>query len=333
MRLARQQRHVAVGRRALVCFSKGWFKFNGPNTHAIDRSRPGETALARSLDGGETWTPEPFVVSDAVPAAPVDFKNPGLALRVSGDAWQHSYDRGKTWSRPQKLPDFIGARLMCRTDYQILSASECVLFICGAKKNGDEGRVFSVRTADGGVTWSLMAYIGDEPEGYTIMPASAVLENGDIFVAVRCASPLRSVCWIDGYLSRDGGKSYGFVSTPVKYTGFNGNPPALVRMRDGRLCIVYGYRSRPAGLRCVYSADGGRTWKNDTLLRTDAGCWDIGYPRAVQRSDGKLVALYYYCDAADAERYIAATIFDPDSEETIAQSFERGFRMPVEWMI
>jgi len=149
---------------------------------------------------------------------------------------------------------------------------------------------------------------------------------------VRCASPLRSVCWIDGYLSTDGGRSFEFCSTPVKYTGFNGNPPALVHMADGRLCLVYGYRSRPCGIRCVLSCDNGRTWKNDTLLRTDAGNWDIGYPRAVQRTDGKIVALYYYNDAADSERYIAATIFNPDEEETIAAMFERGFKMPVEWM-
>jgi hypothetical protein len=39
--------------------------------------------------------------------------------------------------------------------------------------------------------------------------------------------------------------------------------------------------------------------------------WDLGYPRTVQRSDGKIVTVYYFNEAANKERYIAATIWDP----------------------
>ena len=41
------------------------------------------------------------------------------------------------------------------------------------------------------------------------------------------------------------------------------------------------------------------------------GCWDLGYPRTVQRPDGKLATLYYFNDDPQHERYIAATIWDP----------------------
>ena len=47
------------------------------------------------------------------------------------------------------------------------------------------------------------------------------------------------------------------------------------------------------------------------MLRDDGGDSDIGYPRAVQRSDGKVVIVYYFNDSSKPERYIAATIFDP----------------------
>ena len=59
----------------------------------------------------------------------------------------------------------------------------------------------------------------------------------------------------------------------------------------------------------VNSTDGGATWSDTLILRDDAGDGDIGYPRVVQRADGSLVTTYYYNDAPDTERYIAATIW------------------------
>jgi hypothetical protein len=47
-------------------------------------------------------------------------------------------------------------------------------------------------------------------------------------------------------------------------------------------------------------------------LRTDGGAWDLGYTRTVQRADGQMVTVYYFNDAADRERYIGATIWDPN---------------------
>ncbi len=46
-------------------------------------------------------------------------------------------------------------------------------------------------------------------------------------------------------------------------------------------------------------------------LRDDGGYWDLGYSRTVQRPDGKLVTVYYFTDAKESLRYIAATIWDP----------------------
>src|SRR2546425_3209368 len=46
------------GNEILVGFSAGDYKDLGPDRHAIDREKPEEHLLARSLDGGETWTIE-----------------------------------------------------------------------------------------------------------------------------------------------------------------------------------------------------------------------------------------------------------------------------------
>ena len=59
------------------------------------------------------------------------------------------------------------------------------------------------------------------------------------------------------------------------------------------------------------SAEQGKTWGPEIILRNDGGCWDLGYSRSVQRPDGKIVTVYYFNDSPEHERQIAATIWDP----------------------
>jgi Neuraminidase (sialidase) len=120
------------------------------------------------------------------------------------------------------------------------------------------------------------------------------------------------------FISRDNGATWSQLDDPVKVDA-NGSPPALLKLQDGRLCLVYGIRytettKEGIGIYVAYSSNNGKTWDNPSLLRGgDGACWDIGYPRAVQLPSGKVVALYYYnnANAGDKYRYIAATIFDP----------------------
>jgi hypothetical protein len=42
------------------------------------------------------------------------------------------------------------------------------------------------------------------------------------------------------------------------------------------------------------------------------GCWDLGYPRSVERPDGRIVTAHYFNDNPNTERYIAATIWSPE---------------------
>jgi hypothetical protein len=79
----------------------------------------------------------------------------------------------------------------------------------------------------------------------------------------------------------------------------------------GRLVVIYGYRSQPWGIRARFSSDQGKTWGEEFKIRPDGPWWDLGYPRSVERSDGKIVTIYYFMRAKDTERYIAATIWDP----------------------
>ena len=86
----------------------------------------------------------------------------------------------------------------------------------------------------------------------------------------------------------------------------------MTKLQDGRLCLVYGFRDEPYGIRARISTDDGITWGDELVLRDDGGSHDIGYPRTVQRPDGVMVSAYYYNDKADGERYIAATLWSPE---------------------
>ncbi|MBX9654851.1 hypothetical protein K2Y11_14665 [bacterium] len=50
---------------------------------------------------------------------------------------------------------------------------------------------------------------------------------------------------------------------------------------------------------------------SSSAARDDAAGKDIGYPRSVERPDGKVVVVYYYYDQRSPDRYIGATIWKP----------------------
>ena len=188
--------------------------------------------------------------------------------------------------------------------------------LTAVKSNGKEGRVFAARTRDGGKSFSFEGFVGEEPEGFGIMPASLRVSDGSILTLVRCSTPGKGPdrkAWIDQYRSRDEGKTWSYEGRPVPNTGFGGNPPTLNRLKDGRLVMVYGFRDAPFGIRARISRDDGVSWGEDIILRDDGGMSDLGYPRTVVRGDGKVLTAYYYNYGMDQDRFIGATLFTPEA--------------------
>lgn len=259
----------------------------------------------------------------------VDFTQPDFALMCAKTGlkagvtsfFYTSTTRCRSWEGPFRLPMYGypgGHRqtgIAARTDYLVSDPNTCTLFLTANKRNGQEGRIFCARTTNGGQSFDFLSWIGPEPEGFNIMPASVRLTTSRILVAVRSregGQGLRAArSWIDLYASEDNGATWTYMNRPIPDTGRGGNPPTLAKLQDGRLCITYGFRDAPFKMCARLSKDEGETWGEEIVLRSGAGNHDIGYPRTVQRPDGKVVTAYYFNDHPESERYLAATLWEP----------------------
>lgn len=314
--------------------------------HQVDYVNPHISYLAGSNDGGETWEtwrPENyqgnagFRAEDAV-ALPegIDFMSPGFVMRVEGNGyhgnyghqWFYSLDKGVSWKGPYTFgnllehPQLAGKEFTGRTAYLVNSSSECFLFMSVRDSKGKGlavsvlDKVFLAKTTDGGVSFNFISWVVPPADPYrAVMPAPVRISQDRLIAAVRRRNK-EDVCWIDCYRSPDNGETWDFLSRVGDTGGSNGNPPAMIRMADGRICCVYGNRNCRIML-ARYSEDEGKTWGMEQVLRDNFqsinGFADLGYPRLFQRPDGRLVAVYFWCSPEKTETHIEATIFTPDS--------------------
>ena len=304
-----------------------------------------ESKFARSTDGGETWRmfdPENFLDDENIkwlPAGktklqePMNFAHSGFAMRVFASGYHgnddpdggfyYSYDRGATWNGPYFLGDMhnhselVNAALTPRTDYIVMNKSECFVFITANLGEGEKtSRIACITTKDGGLTFEFVTWITPETTKYrAIMPNTIQLSEDTFLLTFRKINdpktPIEST--IEAYISTDRCQSWKFLST-IKEIKENSNPPAIVQTDDGRLCCAYG--DRDSGKICgTYSSDVGKTWSEEFVIRESYQSldeWaDMGYVRLVKRTDGKLVAMYYWASPDHPQQYIAATIWKP----------------------
>ncbi len=298
---------------------------------------------ARSKDGGQSW-----IIEDAyehgqtgwghdnnIPyekaSAPIplgegisDFTNPDFILTFlrhnnhNGPShFYYSNNRGAEWQGPFWFPDLNTNGVATRTDYIVEAKNKLIAFITVAKSNNKEGRVAMVRTEDSGLTWNLVSWVGQEHEGFDIMPSSLRLSPTELLTVIRTRTS-NGQDLLTSYRSIDNGNTWEKLKDPVADTGKGGSPPTLIKLKDGRLALGYIYRSQYGSrVNMRLSSDNGMSWSDEIILRYgDGATRDVGYPRMVQRPDGKLVIIYYWNNACQAGakpyRYIASTIFDPD---------------------
>lgn len=254
----------------------------------------------------------------------IDFTHPDFAMMCARTglgggttAWFYlSTDRAHTWQGPFSLPMFGQTGIEARTDVIINGPHDAMICVTAANEKGEEGKgVLLARTTDGGQTFNLVSWVGQSEHDELIMPSSVRLDDQTILTAIRCSvreGEFEEVpTWIDLYESTDNGATFHYLKRPVPNAGSGGNPPALLKLQDGRICLTYGYRAAPFSICARLSEDGGKTWGEIITLRDDGACSDLGYTRTIQRPDGTLVTTYYFNEHVDTERYIAATLWRP----------------------
>jgi len=70
--------------------------------------------------------------------------------------------------------------------------------------------------------------------------------------------------------------------------------PWPLRLRDGRIVVLFARREYPPSIAAIWSEDNGKTWSDEAIIRDDASGSDMGYPVATELDAGRIFTAYYY---------------------------------------
>ncbi|MHC4647655.1 MAG: PKD domain-containing protein, partial [Planctomycetota bacterium] len=298
-----------------------------------------ESVLSRSTDGGMTWTmfdpPNYAGDGDAPVPSPggIDFAHPDFAMRVVGDVFWVSYDRCASWEGPYEMgnfgqPDADSWQRTSHTDYVVKGPGECLVFMSARPDVYDTDRVFCVRTVDGGATFQFRGWIVPPGDPNAAAMSSTVGSACLLSSAVQRVDPYTGEGSIDLFVSFNDGATWSFRSRIGQTGKSGGDPPALVRLQDGRLCCVYGHRN-DVRMYLRYSVDEGLSWDEQIIMRDDWGAHgdhELGYPRIAQLANGDVVCAYYWSTLARRDNHIAATIWGELSVDGEVENLTTGER-------
>jgi sialidase-1 len=194
-----------------------------------------------------------------------------------------STDGGLTWSTPY--------RVSVNSPHGPVQLSDGRLLYAGKSLWDGTNRIGVCHSRDDGQTWQWLAAIperpGDSRSDYHELHALDA-GGGRLLVHLRNHSKPNTGETLQSE-STDGGETW---STPHSI-GVWGLPSHLLRLRDGRLLMSYGYRRAPFGNQARLSDDRGRTWSAPVTISSDGASGDLGYPSTVQLADSSLLTVWY----------------------------------------
>jgi sialidase-1 len=193
-----------------------------------------------------------------------------------------SEDNGVTWSERYSS--------LVNSPHGPIELADGRLLYAGKELRPGRDRVGVCQSRDDGRTWEWLAEIpareGDDPDMYHELHAVETAD-GRLVCQIRNHNEANQRETLQCE-SSDGGESW---SEP-RAIGVWGLPSHLLRLRDDRLLMSYGYRRDPRGNRARVSVDHGRSW-SESIVLSDDGVDDLGYPSTVELDDGTLLTVWY----------------------------------------
>jgi len=194
-----------------------------------------------------------------------------------------STDGGILWS--ERYPTIVNS------PHGPIQLADGRLLYAGVKLWDESREVGVCQSQDDGQTWQWLAAIptrpGDTSANYHELHAVQATD-GRIIVHIRNHNTANNRETLQSE-SSDGGKSWT-VPHSIDVWGL---PSFLLRLRDGRLLMSYGYRRRPFGVQARTSEDSGTTWSQPLSVAADGTSGDLGYPSTVELADGRLLTVWY----------------------------------------
>jgi len=216
-----------------------------------------------------------------------------------------SRDCGKTWMKPQRLPEGILGPIKDKP-VQLVNGD-----ILSGSSDESKGRtVHFERSSDSGKTWQATPPVACDPEIGPIQPCILFHPDGKLQALGRTKAGKIFETW-----SADAGKTWSRItltSLPNPDSGID-----AVTLKDGRQLLVYNHNTRDktknkgrSPLNVAVSRDG-RTWLAALALEDDPNAPNgFPYPAVIQTSDG-LVHITYTWE----RKRIKHVVLDPQKLE------------------
>ena len=267
-------------------------------------------ALVPIGQGAATWGKELFEAYGRSLHGKYDCMSDGTTYRISDD-------NGKTWRQmPPLSPDGFLKGSSVRGNIVELEDGTLLMPYYGVKHMGELSRVGLFRSDDQGESFYSYTEMAFDPkcEKNFLEPNLFYTEGGRLIGLFRTQTDFHKpgVDFEETYLnlhmsvSEDNGQTFGPVFEADTLWG--SSPFHALRLKSGKVLVVYGYRRPPFGIRARL-CNAELTDINDVpeiILRDDAPNGDLGYPHAIQLDDGTIM-VSYYISGDDGIRKIDAT--------------------------
>ncbi len=203
-----------------------------------------------------------------------------------------SSDDGRTWSKPQRLPEGILGPIKNKP---VLLANGDWLSPSSVEKPNDGWAVHFERSSDRGQSWKTTAPVASPLHIDAIQPSILFHRDGALEAVMRTRQGALGMSW-----SRDNGATWSPIAA-IDLPNPNSGTDA-VTLRDGRQLLVYNHSAHRAespgkGPRWplkVALSDDGVTWRNVLTLESEPVTAGYAYPAVIQTADGMVHITYTF---------------------------------------